>query len=497
MKVISALATAVVAATSLPGIARATDMAVVASDDCILTIGRDVDTSPGFALPVKFIDIDRAPPATVDKSALTPIATALAVKLVETAFESGVSYLNKKANPEPETAERTLAVDLFRVAEDMKVPAPTDKDPAKTKTVRPVFLNPALKCLTIVTASAPIRTEAGVIRTADLLQKIADDNETIDEWDDDTLVNGLTDDTVNYRLAKAGIAMFEGGALGAILELRLELSADGSAFRYVPVYFDVMNFATKGKEKRDIGFTIKLASLGQTAENNIALASFHANQLASINGNGNNAGLSVQSSKAFGGFGPATVQAVLGRGAWSKFAMPDAALPRNMVELLNFSALPTLDNIPEFADFVSEAKRLQDGPFTYKPMNISVSFEESTEASQIVTFLNDFVKENDALKDQLKQSTIKALGLQSDAADLAELTALKQKEIDAAKAYLAVFEADPNHLLPEKADWFKKQVKDRKEQIAKMEAELAALKFGEDPYAPTQGLDNPEPEIEG
>ena len=495
MKVISALATAVVAATSLPDIAHATDMAVVASDGCILTIGRNVDTSPGFALPVKFIDIDRAPPATVDKSALTPIATALAVKLVETAFESGVSYLNKKANPEPETAERTLAVDLFRVAKDMKVPAPTDK--AKTKTVRPVFLNPALKCLTIVTASAPIRTEAGVISTADLLQKIAQDEENVEPWTDYTETNGLSDETAGYRLAKAGIALFDGGTLGSILELRLELSADGSAFRYVPVYFDVMNFATKGKEKRDIGFTIKLASLGQTAENNIALASFHANQLAVVKGDGDNAGFSVQSSKAFGGFGPATVQAVMGRGAWSKFVMPDAALPQNIVELLNFSAFEMVENSLEFADFVSEVKRLQSGPFTYKPMNISVSFEESTEASQIVTFLNDFVKENDALKDQLKQSTIKALGLQSDAVDLAELTALKQKEIDAAKAYLAVFEADPNHLLPEKADWFKQQVKDRKEQIAKMEAELAALKFGEDPYAPTQGLDNPEPEIEG
>ncbi|MDV6329089.1 hypothetical protein Q5L94_13650, partial [Idiomarina sp. Sol25] len=64
-----------------------------------------------------------------------------------------------------------------------------------------------------------------------------------------------------------------------------------------------------------------------------------------------------------------------------------------------------------------------------------------------------------------------------------------------AKAHLAVFKADPKHLLPAKKDWFDKQVADREKQIAKMEAALAARQYGADTYVPTKGLDNPEPEI--
>ncbi|ABF64811.1 hypothetical protein TM1040_2079 [Ruegeria sp. TM1040] len=497
MKACFPFATAVIAATSLADVARATDMAVVTSDDCILTIGRSADVSPGFALPVRFIDIERPEPAADGaKSALTPIATALAVKLVETAFESGVSYLNKKANPDPKTAERMIGVDMFRVANEMEVLAPTKDDPEKTKTVRPVFLNPALRCLTVVTASAPIQTEAGAIRTADLLQRIAQDQETVEAWTQETETNGLSDETAGYRLAKAGIAVLEGGSLGTILELRLEVTADGSAFRYVPVYFDVMNFATEGKEKRDIGVTIKVSSLGTSSDNTVALASFHANQLSAVTGSGGNVGVSVQSSKAFGGFGPTTVEAVLGRGAWSKFAMPSAALPQSIQDLLNLGSLDGLQGNAEFTPFVNEVQRLQTAPFTYTPVNISVSFEESTEASRVVTFLDDFVKDNDALKDQLEKSTLKALGLQSDADALAELVALKQKEIDAAEAHLAVFKADPDNLLDAKKEWFDKVVADREQQIAEKKAELAALQFGQDTYVPTSSLDLTEPDVD-
>jgi hypothetical protein len=163
---------------------------------------------------------------------------------------------------------------------------------------------------------------------------------------------------------------------------------------------------------------------------------------------------------------------------------------------LNLGSLDGLQGNAEFTPFVNEVQRLQTAPFTFTPVNISVSFEESTEASRVVTFLNDFVKDNDALKDQLEKSTLKALGLQSDADALAELVALKQKEIDAAEAHLAVFKADPDNLLDAKKEWFDKVVADREQQIAEKKAELAALQFGQDTYVPTSGLDLTEPDVD-
>ncbi|WP_283967381.1 hypothetical protein [Tritonibacter sp. AK171] len=494
---------AIVAASFLPSMAVATEMGVLASDDCILTAGRDVKPSAGFVVPVAFIDITRETQKPENK--IDPLGAAIGAKLVEFAFDAGVNYLSKKANPEPEKAQDILPINLFRVENDMPVSVPAktkktadkeDTQPLETKTVRPVFLNPALNCLTIVTASAPVLTENGLVSTADLIKAIKDDGNSLDPWSREAEINGLKDETVNYRLAKAGLSVFDGGEIGSILELRLELSADGSAFRYVPVYFDVRRFATSGTQDRDIAFTVKLSTPAQSGDENIALASFHATNVKRTDSGGVQR-VSVQDSKDYLGFGPMTAAAVLGGHAWSQFTMPMSDPPENIEKLLNLS-LTTEDKPREvLSDFADVVQRLQTTPFTYKAMNISVSFEESTEPSKIVAFLNDFVEDNDGLQDKLEKATIKALGLQSDADALAEIVAIKQREIDAAKAHLAVFKADPSHLLPAKKDWFDKQVADREKQIAKMEAELAALKFGEDPYAPTQGLDNPEPEIEG
>jgi len=373
--------------------AEAMKTAMVLSDNCVVTQGRDAPQPTWLSNRIAKI----APPDSDkdEKDGLSTLGILLAREVIDFGVEKAQTYIKKRTEPQVSTFSSVVPTALFHLS--------PVKDEDKLSFYKVTLENKNV-CMTVVANVKQLTHEGKKIRET---KKDA-------EWDANWERTGPSSEVLKTRLKDAGFD-WKSDSLSYVFEGRWQVSSDGTAVQFVPLFMKFLNFqdpnkpaTAQTKPPRSMALSVAItrpASSGEkeevVASQQIDLGSVSIHDGAPV----------IKGISSANGFGPELLDSLVPTRRWSALS------------------LKLDDAVKRFQKFANSGANLEDVN-QFAPGNVAFDATTTTEPSEIIKFLSDFSAQED-LPTKLGSAIKDELGLVTDDEIQTDRLAKLDSEIDA------------------------------------------------------------------
>lgn len=402
-------------------------MSVLLTDKCVVTAGRAMPESKRFERAVAHIEY-RATTKSAEIAiqpkiaAVDALAVAAAKQVIQFGFDKLETAVKNNARDRVSGFSSIAPINAYEIhpREDI-----SNVDPKNTKAathLHQIKLNPALRCVTVVTSVAPVTNMSFTAQTDHIFTSTESEERSLTPWNTDGNweTAGPPNSFVDKRLEWAGF-LFSNDTPATVFEARLDFSEDFSAVRFVPLYFAARNFSDKNgtltqKAVRHLSTTLNITD-PTSAKPKVLSHTFNDIKVQVDNGETIVGNVSSQN-----GFGPQLARAYFGESGWLPFAAPSSKVSQTL------------------------SKELQRGtttitqPMGLKPVNVQVTHVATEKASEFALQLAKFFDSQD-VGTKLSNALIEELDLKSPDDQATAALALIDSKIDIVNAQIAYLNA--------------------------------------------------------